>query len=148
MLDTHLRTPLSAKLVQTSPESLWIFCGAEAPNERLRALESLGVHITRVGPRDLDEVLAYLHEARVLSVLVEGGCDVNGAFLRANLVDEAVLFYAETELGPDAIPFAHGGPTPFALEQRMLSVRKQTFGADVCVRGLMEDPWRENRKLP
>ena len=58
-----------------------------------------------------------------------------------DLVDEAILFYAETELGPDALPFATGGPSPFELEQRMVSVTKRTYGPNVCVSGLLHDPW-------
>ena len=65
------------------------------------------------------------------------------AAVREDLVDEAVLYYAPAELGPDAIPFALGGPSPFALEQRMLTVTKRTVGDDVCVEGLLHDPWAD-----
>ena len=89
------------------------------------------------------EILAHLHAAKLTSVLLEAGSAINGAFLRADLVDEAILFYAETELGPAALPFAIGTDGPFALEQRMLSVTKRTFGPDVCVSGLLHDPWSD-----
>jgi diaminohydroxyphosphoribosylaminopyrimidine deaminase/5-amino-6-(5-phosphoribosylamino)uracil reductase len=72
---------------------------------------------------------------------VAGGSTLNGAMLRAGLVDRAILFYAETELGVESLPFAAGGPSPFELEERMLGVRKESFGADVCVTGLLRDPW-------
>jgi len=147
-LDTHLRLPLTAKLVQTvrenRQEDLWIFCGPAAPPERRTALEDCGVKVTTVGRQgglDLIEVLAHLHSARLLSVLVEAGSAVNGAFLLKNLVDQAVLFYAETELGAGALPFAEGTAGPFALEERLLAVAKQTFGGDIRVSGLLHDPW-------
>jgi diaminohydroxyphosphoribosylaminopyrimidine deaminase/5-amino-6-(5-phosphoribosylamino)uracil reductase len=92
-------------------------------------------------------VLAHLNLAKLHGVLLEAGYAVNGAFLRHGLVDRAVLFYAETELGPDALPFAEGTAGPFALEQKMLSVRKQTFGSDVCVSGLLHDPWPDSSTL-
>ena len=42
------------------------------------------------------------------------GSHLNGAFLRQSLVDKAVLFYAETELGDQAIPFAKASPRPIS----------------------------------
>ena len=148
LLDTHLRFPPTAKLVQTSPgnhqEDLWIFCGPNASRERRTALEAARVKVTAVGANrgiDLVEVLAHLHAARLLSVLVEAGSALNGAFLRQDLVDRAVLFYSETELGAGAIPFAEGTAGPFALEERLLAVTKQTIGADIRVSGLLHDPW-------
>ncbi len=152
VVDSQLRTPASVKLVQTvqpNPvQDLWVFCGHDAPAERRAALEALGVRVTAVnmtnnGPVGLDpaEILAHLHSAKILSVLLEAGSALNGAFLRHDLVDRAILFYAETELGPGALPFAEGTAGPFALEQKMLSVRKRMFGPDVCVSGLLHDPW-------
>ena len=152
VLDTSLRIPLSAKLVQTAAEdssqsphqNLWIFCGPDAPPDRRAVLQSRGVRVTCVAaPNGLDlrEILAHLHASQLRSVLVEAGSALNGAFLRADLVDQAILFYAESELGPDAIPFADGTPGPFALEQRLLSVDKRSFGPDVCVSGLLHNPW-------
>jgi diaminohydroxyphosphoribosylaminopyrimidine deaminase/5-amino-6-(5-phosphoribosylamino)uracil reductase len=153
VLDSRLRIPANAKLLQNPPQDLRIFCAPEAPMERRAELASLGVRVTEVGVArstsdemlptlDLVEVLRHLHEAGIVSVLLEGGSALNGAFLRGQLVDQAILFYAETELGPDSVPFAEGFPGPFAVEEHMLSVNQRTFGSDVCVSGLLHDPWR------
>jgi diaminohydroxyphosphoribosylaminopyrimidine deaminase/5-amino-6-(5-phosphoribosylamino)uracil reductase len=154
VLDSRLQTPVSSKLVQTARQNLaenglqdlWIFCGPDAPSERKLALEAAGVRVT-AGSLDPREVLAQLHQAQLTSVLIEAGSGINGAFLRADLVDQAILFYAETELGPHAMSFAPGGLTSFALETRMLSVARRTFGADVCVSGLLHNPWARTREL-
>ena len=148
VLDTHLRTPTPAQLVQTAKENrqddLWIFCGPKASAKRRAALEAAGIKVTAVGGReglDLIEVLAHLYSVRLLSVLMEAGSAVNGAFLRKDLVDQAVLFFSETELGADAIEFAEGSAGPFALEERLIHVARQTLGGDVRVFGLLHDPW-------
>ena len=54
---------------------------------------------------DLSAVLAHLRETGVQAVLVEGGGKTSGAFLRAGLVDEIVLFIAGRLFGA-------GGATP------------------------------------
>ena len=154
VLDSTLRLPTTAKLVQTAHQDLWIFCGPEAPSSARKALESLGARVTELSTTanqlstpelrstlNLSEILSHLHAAQIQSVLLEAGSALNVSFLNADLVDQAVLFYAPTELGPDAIPFAHGTVGPYTLQQRLISVNKQPFGADVCVSGLLHNPW-------
>ena len=144
VLDSTLRIPLEARLVASCKQDLWIFCNQAAPPEREAALCARGVRVTRLaaaGALDLGAVLAALHEARILSVLLEAGSALNAAFLRAHLVDRAVLFYAEAELGSHSIPFAADLTSSFALEQRLTQLEKRPFGPDVCVSGLLHDPW-------
>ncbi len=145
VLDSRLRTPASSGLVKNVQDDLWIFCGEEADPAAEAALKQRGVRITRVA-RDgrglaMLAILQELQGARLLSVLLEGGSGVNGEFLRRNLVDRATLFYAPLELGVHSVAFASAGPTPFALEERMSAVTRRNFGADVCVSGLLHDPW-------
>ena len=92
-------------------------------------------------------VLEHLHLAKLLSVLLEAGSVLNGAFLRHHLVDQATLFYAPTELGPTALPFARGIASPFALEQSFLHLTKRSIGDDVCVEGMLSDPWSKLAQL-
>ncbi len=155
LLDSRLRIPVSSRLLHPVEQDLWIFCAADAPEESELALTSAGARITRIeglpirdnevassSRPDLRQVLQYLHEARILSVLLEAGSALNGAFLRQDLVDEAALYYSALELGRGAVPFAEDHPGPFALEQRLIRVNRREVGVDVCVSGLLHDPWR------
>ena len=145
VLDSHLRIPLTSKLITTAQHDLLLVTTSPVPRPDL---EAVGAAILRVPPdvsQGIGGVLPYLlrhlHQQSILSLLLESGPTLNAAFLHADLVDRATLFYAPTELGPQSLPFATGGPTPFALEERMLHLTKQTFGPDVCVSGLLHDPW-------
>ncbi len=145
VLDTYLRVPMEAKLVQTAAEDLWLFCGQGAPAGKLRALEARGVRVTQLPAApslSLRTVLTELHQAKILSVLLETGSILNGAFLREQLVDRVVLFYSERELGVKALPFACDGPSSFTLEESLRRVQKREIGADVEVSGLLRDPWQ------
>jgi diaminohydroxyphosphoribosylaminopyrimidine deaminase/5-amino-6-(5-phosphoribosylamino)uracil reductase len=134
-------------VVQSAAQDVWIFCSVDAPTERSSALEAAGARISRVagGSNGLDiaQILTFLHQEKFLSVLLEAGSRLNGSFLRANLVDRVVLYFAEVELGAHAIPFATGGPSPFVLQQQLSRVETQTIGADIRVSGLLHDPWVE-----
>ncbi len=170
VLDTHCRTPLSSRLVESVNDDLLIFCARTAPNERQRALRQRSVQVEPLpvltpaergteGAKpelDLRAVLQRLGEMEMLSVLLESGPGLNGAFLTAGLVDKAVLFFSETELGASAIPFADPAHSPFSLIEQLSHVDRCDFmselnnGArhlDACVRGTLHDPWAETFAL-
>ncbi len=145
VLDSRLRLPLDSQLVRSADGDLLVFCGIEVAGERVRALEGVGVEVVRVegdgGRLELEPVLQELGRRKILSLLLECGAELNGAFLAAGLVDKVVLFYAETELGVTAVPFAVGVGSPFLLEQSMKGVTREKVGVDVRVSGVLRDVW-------
>jgi diaminohydroxyphosphoribosylaminopyrimidine deaminase / 5-amino-6-(5-phosphoribosylamino)uracil reductase len=163
ILDTHLRIPLTSQLVRSvasardsqsargsysvssSQSDLLILCGSLASPAKAAALGALGVEVDQVpdhaGRLSLPAVLSALAERDILSLLLECGSHLNGGFLRQNLADKAVLFYAETELGDQALPFAQGIASPFLFEQSLHRITRTTFGPDVCITGYVHDPW-------
>jgi diaminohydroxyphosphoribosylaminopyrimidine deaminase/5-amino-6-(5-phosphoribosylamino)uracil reductase len=149
VLDTHLRIPLGSQLVRGAEGDLLVLCGAAAPLARVAALEDAGVEVEVLpghdGQLSLPAVLSTLAEREVQGLLLECGTHLNGAFLTQHLVDKAVLFYAETELGEQAVPFARGVASPFLFEQTLTRVSRTSFGnaerSDACVTGYVHDPW-------
>ena len=145
VLDSRLRTPLDSQLVRSAHDDLLIFCDANAEPDHAAALESAGVAIERIAQRggrlDLHAVLAALAARQIISVLLECGSELNGAFLAQNLVDKVVLFHAPAALGDGAIPFAAGLASPSVLEQSLKQITRINFGADICVAGTLRDPW-------
>jgi diaminohydroxyphosphoribosylaminopyrimidine deaminase/5-amino-6-(5-phosphoribosylamino)uracil reductase len=116
-----------------------------APSARIADLNANGVDVETVpdhaGRLSLPAVLEALAERNVLSLLLECGSHLNGAFLRQNLVDKAVLFYSETELGDQAIPFAQGINSPYHFEMSLRRVTRSLIGRDACVTGYLHNPW-------
>ncbi len=145
VLDSQLRTPLVSKLVRTASGDVLVLCSASASPDRVGALETAGVQVKRVTSKDrwldLRVVLDVLRERKILSVLLECGSELNGAFLADGLVDKVALFYSEKGLGHGAVPFATGLGSPFALEKEMQQVTRRKFGADTHVAGYLRDPW-------
>lgn len=145
ILDTHLRTPLHSQMVRSADQDLLILCGPEASSSRVSALEQNGVEV-RVLPTDdgllsLTAVLDLLAERSCISLLLECGSNLNGAFLKQRLVDKAVLFFAKQQLGSEAIPFAYGLASPQILEQQLGRLTRSTLGPDTVVTGYLHDPW-------
>ncbi len=149
LLDPHLRTRLTAKLVQSASKDVLILCTDQAPPPKAAALRAAGVDIEHLpaheGRLSLPAVLATLADRDLLSLLLEAGSTLNGAFLQQDLVDQVLLFYTETELGESALPFANGFPSPYLLEQRLHNITRTPFSngptEDVRITGYLHDPW-------
>jgi len=145
ILDTSLRLPPIARMLQqASSAPTWIFCGPDVDVKRAEALVGAGAVIKQVrldgaGQLDLAAVLCELGRAQCTSVLVEGGSQVHGAFLRANLVDEVQIFVAPIFIGADGVPLLDTlGLKNVADAPRFTTSRVRRFGNDVLIEGLVE----------
>jgi len=141
VLDSKARTPVAARLIQGEPAGHAIIAvGADAPGDRVRALEAAGAQVLRcpgadgrVSPADL---LAALAAREVRGVLVEGGAEVAASFLEAGLVDRVAMFLAPLLLGGATAPTVVAGigrelKRGVALE----GVDVRRIGDDVVVEG-------------
>jgi diaminohydroxyphosphoribosylaminopyrimidine deaminase/5-amino-6-(5-phosphoribosylamino)uracil reductase len=114
VLDSMLRFPLTSRILSTFERGrIAVFAGREAPDEKARALEALGVEV--FFPRDgakvwsLAGVLAELGRLEISSLLVEGGRRVFTSFIENGLADKAVLTFAPLLVGGAAAPGFVGG---------------------------------------
>ena len=111
--DSHLRTPLTSRLVRAAGESpTWMLVRPDADPERRRGFLDAGVKLIEapagsVGV-DTEKALRALGEAGITRVLVEGGAQLAAALLRAGLVDRIAWFHAPSILGADAWPAVQG----------------------------------------
>lgn len=102
VLDTQLRTPIDAKIVTDNLTETWIFVGEHAPLSKKRQFSQCpSVRIVEMAASTLDveDVLMYLHEKRVSTVLVEGGGMVNDSFLRKGLINQLIMYIAPKVIG-------------------------------------------------
>lgn len=145
ILDTHLRIPLNSQLVRTAKDDLLILTSAAASREKTETLREAGAEVQiiaeEVGHLSLSATLKILAERNVLSLLLECGGHLNGAFLRQNLVDKAILFYSETKLGPQSLPFAEGVPSLSQFQQSLHRITRSRFNPDTCIAGYLHNPW-------
>ncbi len=96
VLDTHLRTPASAKLVAKSDLSPWIIKSRDNRSNRLETLENAGATplpcaTSRDGKIDLHALMAMLSEKQINSIMVEGGAKVITSFVRSRLIDQFII---------------------------------------------------------
>jgi diaminohydroxyphosphoribosylaminopyrimidine deaminase / 5-amino-6-(5-phosphoribosylamino)uracil reductase len=138
VLDTKLRLPLKSRIVQTAADDVLIFTAASLKSSKARKLQGAGVALAQLtmhaGKIDLHAVLKELGRREVLSVLLEAGPTLNGAFLSAGLVHKLVLFFAPKLAGEANVPFAH--LPKIALHD--LSLRSfQQSGPDLAIEAIV-----------
>jgi len=143
VLDSKLRIPLSCDLVKTANTyKTLIFTLSDQSPEKESRLGSLGVEVVRVGAGDnrriaLLDVCLELAKREIMSVLVEGGGEVNSSLLKAGVIDKVVLFYGPLFIGgKNASNLVAGKGIDFlrdAYKVDVVSVRK--LKDDICVEG-------------
>ncbi len=112
VVDTNLRCPADARLLQVGDRPPVLYCAEDAP---LRDLPATIVRVPRApGGLDLRAVLRDLCRRDVHNLLVEGGSRLSRALLDQALVDRLLLFLAPKLLvgGPGFV-----GGAPFDLAQ-------------------------------
>ena len=104
IVDSNLRTPLSAKILQTGSGGQCIIATSVNDKNKWQSYLELGVEIIHIPLKgqhvDLSALLFSLAtEQEIGELLLEAGGMLNGAFLQENLVDEISWFQAAKILG-------------------------------------------------
>lgn len=102
ILDSTLRIPEHAKLLShPDPENTYIVTTEKADQKAVEKLEAKGVHIWKIGRREISllDLMKRMGEIGVASLLVEGGAQVFTSFIKENLADRVMIFYAPKLFG-------------------------------------------------
>ncbi len=142
VVDSSLRISRVAKILTRQSSSKTIIATTKcAPSARRQALERQGIEVLQVpspgGRVSLKHLLIALGQRGIMSVMVEGGGELNAAFFKAKLVNHVRLYVAPTLLGGAASKGVIGGVSPRRLADawKLKQVRTRILGSDVVVEG-------------
>jgi diaminohydroxyphosphoribosylaminopyrimidine deaminase / 5-amino-6-(5-phosphoribosylamino)uracil reductase len=141
VVDSRARLPAHARVIAAGlPERVVVAVTDSADPERVGRLEARGVSVLRCkeqeGRVDLVDLLARLGGLDVVGVLVEGGGELAGAFLRAGLVDRVAAFVAPRLLGGGTAPGPIAGPgLPLPEGVRLEHLEGRPVGYDWLLEG-------------
>jgi 3,4-dihydroxy 2-butanone 4-phosphate synthase/GTP cyclohydrolase II len=136
VLDTVLRTPVTARLVQRSDAHTWFVHGEAAPPDRRAALARMGAvpigcPVDARGRIDLHGLMRCLAGRAVDSLMVEGGARVITNFIRRRLADVFVITIGPRLMG--GLPVIDPGESAEALDLRFARADVQVLGPDVVL---------------
>ena len=122
VLDSQLRIPFNAKILLDDEGGKVLIYTATSDRNKREILEQAGASVCvlpgKNGQTDLVAMMSDLAQRGCNEMLVEAGDTLNGAFLRAGLVDELLLYIAPQLLGDAARGMAQLGELT-NLDQRI-----------------------------
>ncbi len=151
VLDSRGRMRATARMLQTGSRApTLVYTADETPVSFERSLYQAGAEVVRVktsgGHVDLREVVADLGERGLLSLVVEGGPTIHGAFLEAGLYDALQLYWAPLLLGGEGLPLVVGAPLDALADAwRLTRPRVRSLGSDVLYEAWVATSWEEMR---
>lgn len=107
VLDSKLRIPLEAKLLNDGLADTWIFTSQHYDHHKRKKLEDMGISIFETSGElrvDVQDVVRILGEKAISSLFIEGGGTINAAFLEQGLIDKVVLYFAPKLIGGKEAP--------------------------------------------
>lgn len=121
ILDSRLRTPPGAKVMQAEDVPTWIVSERADRSEMAKGVEILQVESCR----DLGAVLGRLAERGLTRLMVEGGHEIHTSFLAGGFVDEIAWFRAAAAIGGDGLSVF--GPLGVESPDEALRFRRTGF---------------------
>lgn len=149
VLDTELKIPTSANVVQDCSTRTIIFTGNQIHLEKKKELERLGVTIISQerATLSLEDVLNTLGEQKIMSVLIEGGSEIHASFIEENAFQKIITYVAPKIIGgQDAIPFVGGaGSELVKLGKQLRFTEFKQLGADLKITAKLLK-WEESKE--
>lgn len=126
ILDRRLRTPLTAQVVNDRCAETWIVTSTASSEQQRQALVQKGVSVIAVdGGLTVEKVLEVLGDRGITSLLVEGGAEINGAFLQAKAIQKMISYVSLKLIGGRDAPTIFGGEGIASMEEALHLIQTQ-----------------------
>jgi len=136
ILDTHLRTPLNARLVKRSDIRPWIINAGDNCRGQSLALQEAGstpicCAASPDGKIDLHALMKILAAKQINSMMVEGGARVITSFVNCRLVDQFIVTVAPRFVG--GLPVIDSDGRKFDTHLELAEVSYRHAGDDLII---------------
>lgn len=130
--DTHLRIPLSSRIVQTAREIPTFIATSCEDKEKIEQLTQLGCILVQVpkenGHVDIKQLMVALGKENIDSILLEGGSTLNFSALESGIVNKVQAYIAPKIFGGETAKTPVGGTgineisKAFMLKKRNITI--------------------------
>ena len=102
VVDSKLKIPSKCNLMK-NPSKLIVAATTSAPKKSVEDLKSKGVAVVQTKPKagmvDLKDLMKQLGEMGIVSIMIEGGSELNSTAIKEKLVDKICMFTAPKLVG-------------------------------------------------
>jgi diaminohydroxyphosphoribosylaminopyrimidine deaminase/5-amino-6-(5-phosphoribosylamino)uracil reductase len=144
VLDSRLKISEAARVIGTLPSKAIVATTELAPEDKIERLGKRGARIltldSKEGRVNLKSCLSKLGEIGMMSLLVEGGSQVNGSFLDEGLIDKLLLFLSPKLIGDNQALGIFGGSGVSNLQEAipLKEINARRIGEDILLEGYLE----------
>jgi len=141
VVDSKLRISPRAKILKVDDRTpTMVVTTRKSTQKKRKALERKGVQVLVVpdkrGRVSLVSLLKHLGKEGVVSVLVEGGAQVNASFLKEKLTHKVYAFIAPRILGDDALgAYSNLGFGDLDQAVKLKHLKMEPVGSDILIQG-------------
>ena len=145
IVDSYARLPLEANVLK-NPKKALVAVSSKAPKEQVEALRRRGADVLLVEGTShkvsLGRLMEELGKRGIVSVMIEGGSEINASAFQEGIVDKLILFYAPLLIGGKEAPSIVGGSGIEYLPQaiRLKDVRIERLGDDLLIEAYIQEP--------
>lgn len=141
VVDSHLKTPLNAEVLNLEEAKTIIATTRYADKKKFKQILALGAEVIIVdlkdGVVDLKKLILELGRRDITSILIEGGSKIAAGALKQRVVDNIKIFYAPILLGGDGMPlFASLEIKGLKEAVHLRDVRFKRIGTDMLFEGV------------
>lgn len=142
VVDSHLRTPLTAKILQ-HPEQVLIVTAVQ-DQSKIKRYQQLGIQVETMcgtaGQVNLEQLIQYLGDQAINEVLIESGPTLSGAFLTAGLINEIIIYVAPVLMGASGRPLFQINIEEMSERHHIDVLSIKSFGQDLRFRAVPVHP--------
>ncbi len=137
--DTHLRTPLSSRVVASARKIPTYLATCSGDQRKIKRFEIMGCQIFQVSKDgdhlDLNELMRKLAAVGIDSILLEGGGALNFSALKSGIVNQLQVYLAPKIFGGAAAktPVEGSGLEDPAEAFQFTDRKIKIFGEDICL---------------
>ena len=144
IIDSQLKTPHDSKAYNDDGTDIFIAISEKVDKTKLKIypkyINMIKCPLNHDNKIDLEYLVEKLYENRIFSILVEAGGNLNGAFLKYNLIDKAYFFIAPKIIGDNSSISSFEG---FKIEnindsKNFIFDKVKIFPPDIMIEGYLK----------
>ena len=147
ILDSHLKIPMDANVIQDKSAKTIIFTRSDADVKKAEEIANCGAEIIFLEERiSIDKVLKELGKKNIMTLLVEGGSEIHSSFIENDAFNQMILYLAPVIIGGKSAPSVVGGNGIDWMRQakKLTFVSSEPIGPDIKI---VAKPIKEERNV-
>jgi len=141
VVDSKLKTPLTANIVKNDPTKLIIATTKKAEKNKIKKFQQKGAKILIIKSNrekiDLKQLMKELGKLEITSIMIEGGAELNSEALRAGIVDKILFFIAPGIIGDGLGAIGDLGTKKVDKSIKLKQIEYQKVGRDILIEGYL-----------